>query len=128
MAEHDPKKLVQSEVFRALNLLIDQKVERLKADMEYVLTDAIPKTRKYKWQPSITTRVSYEEGEDREVPLPFEPMDVDQIISSCHAIKRLSEEIGSLQRFKLRLLNDYDFTHGENDEQIHVFGDPEAKT
>ncbi len=32
------------------------------------------------------------------------------------------KSISELVRYKLRLLNDYDFTHGKNEEQLKVFG------
>jgi hypothetical protein len=38
--------------------------------------------------------------------------------------KAVVESINELQRFKLRLLNDYDFTKGDASEQIAVFGNP----
>lgn len=111
--------IVAGEAFRALNLLIDQKagelggwINGIKSAVEHAFT-----------MPSgVSVRVSYEVDGRREFPLKAEPsLLVRDLAMYLEEITKLDHEIGELQRFKLRLLNDYDFTHGDDTEQKSVF-------
>lgn len=131
MAEHDPDIIVKSEAFKAINMLVDAKAEELRAVLNAfksrVATVVAPP--QHGSSPYVDTRVSYEEprrGERQHLDLPFDPVLMDQLRWYIDETARLQREINELQRFKLRLLNDYDFTHGNNVEQIELFGTPPA--
>jgi hypothetical protein len=70
----------------------------------------------------ISVKTSYEEGSGY-APLPLNIHVLEQIRDLIENIMRLRDEVGDLQRQKLRLLNDYDFTHGDKTDQKRVFGE-----
>jgi len=122
------KEIVESEAFRAINLLLAQKVQSLlfwqetaKLRMDMLLNGK----HQYGSEEQVTIRV-HEEG-NQEVQLPFNMnylKDIREIIESAEKDKAV---IAELTQFKLRLLNDYDFTHGDSAEQIIVFGESPNK-
>jgi hypothetical protein len=129
-AAHDNKMILQSESFRALNVFIDNQAkhlvwlhEVLKHRMERILQPS-----KYGAEPTISTRSAQEDENNDEIPLLFESRDFDNIINHMKEIKETESLIGQLVLYKIRLLNDWDFTKGDNSEQIAVFGPvPDAK-
>jgi hypothetical protein len=132
LPRHDPKVLVQTEVFRALNLLIDHHAgnvlrwqAHIKAQMEHALR------ADHTHRPGLATRVSYERPNTTSTDsslLIFEKSILKAIAESIQEAMQSEAMVGELMRFKLRLLNDYDFSHGDASEQIAVFGEPLAST
>jgi glycosyltransferase involved in cell wall biosynthesis len=120
---HDPETICNSQVFKALNLLIDGKVEQLKWTMERI-ADPTRFTTKYGGEASIANRVAEEEGGRTEMPLPFQVQELKQIRRLIDDAERLDREVNDLQQFKLRLIGDWDFTRDDLREQIAVFGQP----
>lgn len=125
--QHDPKVLVKSQVFTAINRLIDRNLNALldyqnalEINMERLLTP------KYHADSRISVRVSYEERGREERPLPYPMHELKRMAEIIQSAQAAEVMIGELQRYKLRLLNDYDFTHGDPTEQIAVFGPPPA--
>lgn len=128
---HPVEKIINSEVFKAINLLIDQHYGELirtqaviKKRMEHLLRE-----RPHGMRVEISTRVSYERGsitrpEDHKELL-FSLPELRELGDFIRRVEREEEAIHSLMRYKLRLLNDYDFTHGDPSEQFSVFGRPE---
>ena len=129
MAEHEPKNIVASPVFTAINLLLDQYAGKL-----LIVTTTLQSRFRHMTAPGyppdgidphVRTRVSYETKDERRVRLPLDLTDVKQLRWHLDECERLDRAINELQRLKLRLLNDYDFTHGDTSEQIAVFGNPD---
>ena len=112
--------IVNSPVFKALNLLIDEAVEEIiwrSASLQRALEPSA-------YGMTIDTRVSYEEG-GRDAGRRALPVDVQSVsdgIQNAQAVAELRERVRNLNTFKLRLLNDYDFTHGRLDTHKAVFG------
>lgn len=115
--------VVESQAFRAINLLIDQKASELegwigsfkeRVEQSYKAAPGVPD--------GISVRVSQEPDGRRLHKLSANPtMLRHNLGGALDEIARLDREIGDLQRFKLRLLADYDFTHGDDSEQRAVF-------
>lgn len=122
------KDIIDSQVFKALNLLIDQKTEELK----YALTEFKDRVDRA-YTPSkyggtrVITRTSYERPRNSNGDIDL-AVNISDLFKSCDYYKNtitfLQQEISDISDLKLRLLNDYDFTHGNNSEQHIVFGTP----
>jgi hypothetical protein len=117
--------IVKSDVFKAINCMIDEKA----GEMEMFLSGFKARVdRAFSSQPgvprSVTVRCSYEDEKSvrQEYALPGAPVLLRTEIDTLQQIIRLEDEIGGLMQFKLRLLNDYDFTHGDKSIQKLVFG------
>jgi hypothetical protein len=116
--------MLASEVFRLLNVLIDGKAREL------VGTDV---SIRYRCDQILKTetgsgfrenlRVSYERDKGDNVQLQLADIDhpLDSLVYLAGERKRLSKEINELQQIKLQLLNDWDFTRGDNRFQFQVF-------
>lgn len=121
MSDEQSKSIVHSDVFRALNLLIDQKAAVLVTELTFLKRqcDYIfhPQTEKT----VLDLRVSYEPEQNTET-LNADISEIERLPDIVESIYRLEREINELQRFKLKLLNDYDFTHGDDSIQRIVFG------
>lgn len=120
--DHDHKMILESEAFRALNQLIDQHLASLK-QWEHIIEDQMKRLLSAPVKHTISIR-TYEEikGYEKDATTRFQHRDLEQLSDCIASINRDREAIGELLRYKLRLLNDYDFTHGDNTEQLHVFG------
>lgn len=116
------KQIIASEAFRAINLLIDRKALEL-AHWMNVFYDRVAEA--YAVTGHISTRV-HSEGKKRQ-SLPGELYRLHDMDDTLKYIRNLEREIGELQRYKLRLLNDYDFTHGDPAEQREVFNHAKPK-
>jgi hypothetical protein len=120
--EIETSRIVESEAFRAINLLLDQKSEQLaqsivglrgRIDQCYSKTPGVPT--------DFQLRVSAE-PEKKVIKLAADPvMLISDLRVALEGLSQVYQEITSLKRFKLRLLNDYDFTHGDDTEQRQVF-------
>jgi len=123
MTERD---IVESAVFKALNLMIDEE-----ATMVQSIVKAIPGAiqdayQNSKYPSGIDTRVSYESDDGRT----RSGLTLEANLNELERVKNLIDEaltgekkVRELMRYKLRLLNDYDFTHGDASDQIAVFGE-----
>lgn len=113
------QRIVDSDAFKALNVLIDQSAEEL---AQYLLGFQDRLTDCFKHPSEIPVRVSYENEGRVSKPLPADPAALLQTFEHMlERIRLLKDRVNDLQRFKLRLLNDYDFTHGDDSEQRAVF-------
>ena len=122
--------IVSSDVFRYINLRIDEKAAELKAVLDDLpaLVTLIAGPRERPYTPELRTRTSYEKGKEAVgfIRTPCSVSDLDRISFAIERCRQLEREIRELTRDKLRLLDDYDFTHGDNSEQIAVFGPSEG--
>jgi hypothetical protein len=111
--------IVNGEAFRAINLLIDQKAGQIEHWMKTLQSRINDSRGGY-----VRVRTADEEKNisKRDFPLPMHPVEAKDLAEAAAMIVSLDREINDLQRFKLRLLNDYDFTHGDDGEQRLVFG------
>lgn len=114
--------IVKSPVFRALNLMIDSKVGDLQIWIR-VFKERVDQAYAESEYGTIDARVSYEDRNRKPVPLGASVVLLKQLADFIPDIVQLDKEIGELQRFKLRLLNDHDFTHGDPEDQKAVFGE-----
>jgi hypothetical protein len=120
---HDTKMIVESQAFVALNVLIQRKVVHLKwlhEVIENMMQQLLKQDSKY--PPSVNTLTSYENKNFGEILLKFFDKDMERLRDMIDEAVQEEKSISELVRYKLRLLNDYDFTHGENEEQLKVFG------
>ena len=135
MPEHDRKVIIDSLAFKAINQLIDQQAVGLRAvtyafklrvlQMLGERPHGIP-------EPIIETRVSDEIerpfsrflADKPHVKLAVDLLDMKQLQWYLDEAGRLERSIQELSRYKLRLLNEYDFTKGDTTEQFAVFGEP----
>ena len=123
MAEHDPKVLIKSQAFVVLNILIDTKIAEIRMRVEEVKFRI---NRESKYETEISVRTYEERGREHkeEVGIGCNLQDFEIAAENIARIHSLRNEIGELQRFKFRLLDDYDFTKGDNSDQVAVFGEP----
>lgn len=115
-------RIVNSEAFKALNLLIDQRAIELEGSLTW-FRERVELALNGKHQEGVSVRVSYEPGGRVNKTLPADPIMLKELGDLLAKIQHLANLIGDLQRFKLRLLNDYDFTSGNDAEQRAVFAD-----
>lgn len=121
------QEIIDSQAFRLLNHMIDQKVDYVTKMLPWIKDEMNrlydPNYGSYKGY--ITFR-TYEEGqasgEETQIDLPVSLHQLKNISDYIQEIIQLEKEIGDLQRQKLRLLNDYDFTRGDDSEQKAIFG------
>ena len=124
---HSVERVLNSSALKVINLMIDN-------DLKYVqyIMSSLPglleqrKDRSFAFTPKVRTRVSYEvkntDPAQGEVEIPYEARDLKQLQEAIgEALGRIAR-IDEMQRLKLRLFNDYDFTHGDPEDQIAVFG------
>lgn len=124
---HDPDEIVKSQVFVAINLLIDQCRDSLlnwqyaiRGRMIRLTTEPAP----HGAEPMLYTRVSREEGGRNGHLMLFSPHDLKELTGFMERARQEEHMIHELMRFKLRLLNDVDFSSGLPFDQIAVFGPP----
>jgi hypothetical protein len=108
--------IIASEAFRALNVLIDQ------AALEAVgwanmAVEAASRPPEY---PDYVSTRTHEEGGNK-VDLPITQATLKRIRSLADEALNAINRAGEIQAFKLKLLNDYDFTKGDDTVQRSVF-------
>ena len=114
------EEIMNSQVFKFINHMIDDKASRLKYHCKE-LKNRIDYEPSYPSQ--VDTRLEEEVRGRAPVELTFEIPAIKQMIEYHWAnIVQLEREINELQREKLRLLNDYDFTKGDDSFQKEIFG------
>lgn len=117
------KLIVGSDVFRALNLMIDRYAVEVEA-YEHRINLIISRAKEDTSPPRFATRVSYEseDGRYRENKEHlFSRCCLEDLLFSANAVRDALSKINEIQSFKLRLLNDYDFSKDDTTEQRHVF-------
>jgi hypothetical protein len=115
------QEIIDSSAFKVLNHMIDTKVSFIESSLPYIKRETdYAFEGDYKYKSYLTTRV-HDEGGD-SVDLPVDLSKLKRIAEIIQDVIRTEEEINELQRQKLRLLNDYDFTHGDDSEQKKIFG------
>lgn len=122
MTEED---VFNSQAFKAINVLIDQKAAELNGYILGFRTRVNELYDKPEWQPYVRTRIH---GEDpincgRETPLAAHPHQLNDLQFYLDTIKRLDKEINDLQRFKCSLSGDWDFCKGNLSDMKAVFGE-----
>jgi len=113
----EDSQIVKSEAFRALNLMVDR-AARDAVGWTGMLIDLAKRAPEY--QDDIATR-TYEEG-SAAVSLPITQADIRRIRDMANDALAAIEVVNSVQVMKLRLLNDYDFTKGDDSDRAAVFG------
>lgn len=119
--------IVKSQAFAVINLLIDQKVQTIAYyidDLKYRVTP--PADGGWKYPFSLTTRVSYERvdrDDNGEHVFNINHDSIERMKWVIQEIERERQMVEELTRFKLKLLNDYDFTKGDNELQQKIFGE-----
>lgn len=114
----DNKDIVNSQAFKIINKIIDDKI-LIMQNAIFFIRDIL--SRKSEFNEKIHTRI-HEEGTvfvDLGVPNDY----VQNIAYWSNEYKKAYEEITNLQKFKLHLINDYDFTHGDDSLQKEIFGE-----
>ena len=115
------QEIAQSSAFKAINVLIDEHVAEMRTLMNYV-KEQTALAFQQQYTPTIDTRTYAEDGANRgAAALPAAPKMLEQIQGTLADIASLRAKVSELQRFKLRLLNEYDFTHGDDTTQKKVF-------
>lgn len=108
--------IVASEAFRALNVLIDQTALEAVAWANMAITAASDPAE----YPDYVSTRTHEEGGGK-VDLPVTEATLKRIRSLTDEALNAINSVREIQAFKLRLLNDYDFTKGDNTVQRSVF-------
>lgn len=116
------QEIIDSSAFKVLNHMIDQKAKGLASRALHIKDEM---NRLYEpgyggYNTFITVR-THDEGK-KQIDLPVNLFELNRLADSIKEMTKLEQEINELQRQKLRLLNDYDFTHGDDSEQKKVFG------
>lgn len=115
------QEIINSSAFKVLNHMIDKKADYITRYLPFFKDEVNrlfePET-KYKGYLSIRT---HDEGATK-IDLPVSLHELKSLVERLNDVFKQAEEIGDLQRQKLRLLNDYDFTHGDDSEQKKIFG------
>lgn len=117
------KFIVESDVFRALNLMIDRYAVDVAA-YEHRINLIVSRAKEDLPPPRFATRVSYEseDGRYRENKEHlFDRRCLEDLLFAANAVRDALSKINEIQSFKLRLLNDYDFSKDDTTEQRHVF-------
>jgi hypothetical protein len=115
------EEIINSSAFNVLNHMIDEKADLIIRYLPW-FKDEVNRlfSPEAKYKGCLRTR-THEEGAD-EIDLPVNIYDLKSLIDRLTDVLKDAEQIGELQRQKLRLLNDYDFTHGDDTEQKKIFG------
>lgn len=122
MTEQD---VINSQAFKVINLLIDQKAEELRA---YMLSFQDRVNRAFepqKYGAVVRTRIYCENPRDNReyTELPAQPHEFKDMSYSLGQIQSLEREINDLQKLKCRLTGDWDFCQGDFSDMIAVFGE-----
>lgn len=115
------EEIINSSAFKVLNHMIDTKANHIVSYLPWFKDEVnrlFSEDAAYKGY--ITTR-TYEEGATK-IDMPVRLHDLKSLVARLNQVIDYEEEIAELQRQKLRLLNDYDFTHGDDSEQKKIFG------
>ena len=118
-------KIHNTEAWKVLNSIIDNKVASIQHRIAVVMRMCKDNAEPVNYQRSdiVSTRVSYDEGGSQDFVMNISLRDLEWMCESMQEIKKLKEEIGELQRFKLVLANDWDFTKGDDTMKREIYGD-----
>lgn len=118
------QEIINSPAFKLLNHMIDEKLRYIQTYMPYILVSVQRSFSESGYKTTVCTRTS-QEGEVY-VDLPAGLSALQMVAENIQDLIKVEEEIHELQRQKLRLLNDYDYTRGDDSEQKKIFGDGNA--
>jgi hypothetical protein len=123
MTEITNSVILNSQAFNVINHMIDEKAEELKG-MLFILKDRVDQAFRpdQVYRPNVDTRIHEEDQCRGSVELPASVNSIKELTWYIEQVQLLETEIGNLQRQKLRLMNDWDFTHGNDAEQKKIFG------
>ena len=115
------QEIIDSTAFKILNHMIDEKAQFIEGFLPFFKDEVnrLFDTAPQRFIPRLGTR-TFEEG-DASVTLPVGLPELKQLVDGLGAVFRAEDQLRELQRQKLRLLNDYDFT-ATADEQKKIFG------
>lgn len=115
------QEIIDSSAFKVLNHMIDTKVSFIQSSLPYIKQEMdFVFNGSYTYKSFLSTRTD-EEG-DGIVDLPVDLDKLNRVAQLIQGVIRTEQEINELQRQKLRLLNDFDFTRGDDSEQKKIFG------
>lgn len=116
------QEIINSQVFKLINHQIDEKAEYVRRVLPWLKEEMnrLFDSNEGRYKSYLRTR-TYEEGE-MEVDLPVSLPDLQRLAARIEEIIQTEKQISELQRWKLRLLNDYDFTKGDDTLQKKIFG------
>lgn len=117
------KDIINSREFRLLNFLIDQKIDEFKQTVRIIQSEVEFSFRESAQHP-ISTKTYEESGNSYEAKYEVIEADVRRlkgVRSYIDDLENLEKSINELVRFKLKLQNDYDFTHGDDTIQRQIF-------
>lgn len=125
------EQILGSSAWRLLTRLIDQKARYLQDIInrfpEMVKTQYAPENHRYK--ATVDTKVWEEQDDniagDGELPIDISAGEFERFRYYLDEAQKLDKEISVLRRLKLELLNDWDFTKGDDSLQRYVIlGEP----
>lgn len=122
MTEQD---IVDSQAFKVINLMIDQKADELERYMLGLKDRTEILFREQKYPPAVRTRIHCENPRNNGAytALPAHPHEVKDLQHYLDTIAALEKEINELQKMKCRLTGDWDFTNGDTSDMEAVFGE-----
>ncbi|HEY9656878.1 MAG TPA: hypothetical protein V6C65_00335 [Allocoleopsis sp.] len=122
MTEND---VINSQAFKVINYLIDQKADELKGYMIGFQDRVKIMFRDHEYAPMVRTRIYEEDPKNggRNFQLPAPCLEFKDLQHYLDTIQRLESEINGLQTFKCRLTGDWDFTKGDTSDMEAIFGE-----
>ena len=118
-------KIYETSAWKALNFIIDDKIATLQRAtivvMELCKTNSEPVP--YKRSDVVINRVTFDEGGSDDFALNVSLRDLDWLAEQIENLSKLKDEISDLQRYKLSLANDWDYTKGNDRMKREVLGD-----
>jgi len=117
------EEILNSQAFKVLNLQIDREVEEVIMWMRH-LEGRVDRafSGESAYPPSIDTRIHAEDRNRGAKPLPAAIHDLKELDYALQRILNGQERVRELQSLKLKLMNDHDFTKGDDSLQQLVFG------
>lgn len=112
----------KTEAFTAINLLIDELAKDVELQVLAFKSRCADVAHGQGIQHTISTRVSYDVNGREERTIDVSPSAFRDLASFGTEITNNLDQIQRLQRFKLRLANDWDFTHGDDTLQKKLWG------
>lgn len=125
MAEAEIEHIYDTEAYRTLNHLIDRKIVNLQQSVVRIRLAASRFIEKpdRDYSESVTVRVSYDKGGRKEFNTGISVRDAENLNNAITEFEQIRKEIRSLQDMKLELANDWDWTHGDSEVMVEIFGE-----
>lgn len=113
--------ILSSDVFKYINWKIDTKVSKIEEITKVILNYSFHESNAY----NIPTRIHEEKGLDNYMPpapIKITPDSHEYLSYLFTELTRLKAEIAELQVDKCVLINDFDYTYGDDKVQKKIFG------